>query len=267
MFTVKSGIACAVAALGLSAGAASAASLTISVTNVSGQGGLYLTPLYASFHNGSFDAFSAGSPASAGVEALAEEGGVDGVRAERIAADAGSQEAVLANPAGFGGAPVLDPGETASVEIDVDVANRFFSFLSMVIPSNDTFIGNDDPLAYELFDASGAYLGDRVITVDNADVWDAGTEANDGLGAAFSAAGGVSTDTMDAVSLAGDLSFLLGQETVAGTSVSSIPGVGGALATISISRVSAVPLPAAAPLLLTGFGLLGWVGSRRKRAA
>jgi len=45
------------AALISMAGAASAVSLKISVTNNSGMGGLTLTPLYTAFHDGTFDTF------------------------------------------------------------------------------------------------------------------------------------------------------------------------------------------------------------------
>ena len=56
--------------------AASAASLQISITNNQQPDGLYITPLLSILHDGSFDAFDSGSPASANVEAAAEEGRV-----------------------------------------------------------------------------------------------------------------------------------------------------------------------------------------------
>ena len=164
--------------------AVSAASVQISVTNNQDADGVYLTPLLSILHDGSFDTFDAGSSASASLEALAEEGNPGLVAAD--AALAGATTGIIFGPAGFGGAPVLDPGETSSIRLDVDpMTNRFFSFLSMVIPSNDIFIGNDNSMAYEVFDILGAFTGLGPILVYSNDAWDGGTEENDGLGAPF----------------------------------------------------------------------------------
>jgi hypothetical protein len=60
-------------------------------------------------------------------------------------------------------------------DISDPMNNMFFTFLSMILPSNDTFLGNDNPL--QLFDAAGGFLGNRTINVTGADLWDADTEA------------------------------------------------------------------------------------------
>ena len=53
------------------------------------------------------------------------------------------------------GAPLM-PGMSRSMTFTVDTAtNRFFSFASMVVPSNDFFIGNDGAQRYQLFDDQG----------------------------------------------------------------------------------------------------------------
>ena len=62
--------------------------------------------------------------------------------------------------------------------------NRFFTFGSMVVPSNDHFIGNDSPTQHMLFDAGGN-LNITAITQRGRDIWDAGSEATDPLNAAF----------------------------------------------------------------------------------
>lgn len=135
----------------LLAGAASAATVSVTIRNNQAEGGLYLTPLFVAFHNGSYDAFDAGGAASAGVTLIAEEGDV-GLEVAN-AQGQGAKTGVITSPGGFAGAPVIDPGETATFQIDLDRLNdRFFTFLSMVIPSNDNFIGNDDPFAFEIFD-------------------------------------------------------------------------------------------------------------------
>jgi hypothetical protein len=56
--------------------------------------------------------------------------------------------------------------------------NACFSYLAIVIPSNDAFIGNADPQAHRLFDAYGTFLG-AYFTIYGSDVPDAGPEVND----------------------------------------------------------------------------------------
>lgn len=255
--------ALAALALAFAAGSgASAASLAVSITNEQAADGFFLTPLATVFHDGTVDSFDAGTAASASVEALAEDGMVGGFLAD----NAGETTAILANPAGFGGAPVIDPGETASGRVNIadPATDRFFSFLSMVIPSNDTFLGNDDPMAYELFNAGGTFLGPLVIQIFAADLWDAGTEVNDGLGAAFSATGGTSSDEGGTIFQADDLAIFVGSGTAAGTTIGSALSPGDLIASISVSQV---PIPAAMPLLLAGLGGLALLRRRSAPAA
>ena len=241
------------------AAAVSAASVQISITNNQATDGVYLTPVLSVLHDGSFDTFDRGSAASSSLELLAEEGDPSLVVADAMAA--GATTGVVFGPDGFGGAPVLDPGETSSIVLDVDpTTNRFFSYLSMVIPSNDTFIGNGRSMAYEVFDAAGAFTGLGSILVYSNQAWDAGTERNDGFGAPFNTAGGTATDTDGVVRRAtGNLFFLNGQDTVAGTTIDLSGRT--LLATININEV---PLPAGFPLLLGALGAFGLL-ERRKR--
>ena len=48
--------------------------LRISIRNTSDIGGTALTPLFSAFHDNSFDVYDLGGTASAGLEALAEDG-------------------------------------------------------------------------------------------------------------------------------------------------------------------------------------------------
>ena len=56
--------------------------LNVSVTNNAPVGGVYLTPAWVGFHNGSFDSYDGGTPSSAGLQQLAEDGNTSGLSAE-----------------------------------------------------------------------------------------------------------------------------------------------------------------------------------------
>lgn len=262
----------AVVGLCLLSGAASAATLSITVSNTSPN--LTYTPLWAAFHSGAFDSFDAGSAASDGVKQIAEMGDPSVVQGELLAADPGATSTVIA----AGGIPPVQAGETATVEIDIDpLTQRYLSFLSMILPSNDTFIGNDDPRAYALFDAMGTFLGPRVINL-TADLFnDAGTELSDTANAPFVVGGDGAANTPEGgvVHAAGSLADFNGLSLADG----SVFNFGTdnfltnpdrfVLGQISISLVqpSAVPLPASAPLFAAAFGLMGAMRLRRRRAA
>ena len=109
----------------------------------------------------------------------------------------------------------------------------------MVIPSNDAFIGT--PQAIEIFNADGSLVGGgntRTLTIQYEQIWDAGTEVNNTLGAAFSTVGGVSTDENGVVHLlpSGGLDNFLNTFTPAGE-ITSLFTPGSTVATISIRTV------------------------------
>ena len=163
--------------------------IVVTIENLAPEGGIYFTPVWLGFHDGGFDLFDPGGLASAELERLAEDGDGAALRAAfatAVGGDAGGIDEVVTAPEGFTGAPVFDPGDSAAVHLVVDSeTNRYMSFLSMVIPSNDAFMGNHDPHAIELFDAAGQFKGKQVITVLGSMVWDAGTELNTEMDAAF----------------------------------------------------------------------------------
>lgn len=165
---------------------AAAVEVQISLQNLSGSNGLFLTELWVGMHNGSFNLFDIGGTASAGVERVAEDGTVATIGAAFAASPAGMAGGiggVVNAPGGFPGAPFFDPGETGSRVFNLDpVANRFLSFITMVIPSNDAFIGSANEVA--LFDASGNFIGADILILGS-QVLDAGTEANTEMAAAF----------------------------------------------------------------------------------
>ncbi len=167
----------------------SGTAIRVSVTNTLGEGGTFLTPVWFGFHDAeNFDLFNAGEAASLGLERLAEDGVVEGIAAE-FNAQAG-ENGVDATIAGGAGVPgPIDPGETASFVLDVDpnqVGQGFFTWATMIIPSNDAFLSvPDDARADPIFDEDGNFLGPLVIERFGNDVLDAGTEVNNEEGAAF----------------------------------------------------------------------------------
>ncbi len=165
------------------------ADVTVTIENLAPSGGLFLTPFWVGFHDGAFDLYDLGSPASLGLERVAEDGEVGVLSAEFVASSSGMNggvDGVITSPDGFPGAPVFDPGESPSVTFDLDPAkHRYFSYASMIIPSNDAFIANGNPRAHELFDADGNFTGPITFTVLGQDVRDSGTEENTEMEAAF----------------------------------------------------------------------------------
>lgn len=257
------------------AATADAATLRVTITNTAAPNGFAITPVYAAVHDGSFDAFTEGEAASQGVETIAELGSPADLPAERLAADPDAVAGVVFGPT----IPPLLAGQSGSVDITVGDPSRqrFFTFLSMIVPSNDTFIGNDDPLAFELFNAAGLFLGPRTIEISGDFIYDAGTEVNDPLdGPAFvasvdatlgAAENGVITEGVFG------LAAFAGLQTAAGFTLD-----GGLIdfltnpAAFSVARieidvvpdVAPVPLPAAAWMLLSALGFVGLAARRRR---
>ncbi len=167
----------------------SGTAVRVSVTNTLGEGGTFLTPVWFGFHNAeNFDLFTAGEAASLGLERLAEDGVVEGIAAEfnQQVGDNGV-DATIGGGAGVPGP--IDPGETASFVLDVDpsqVGQGFFTWATMIIPSNDAFLAAPDAADTDaIFDENGNFLGPLVIERFGNDVLDAGTEVNNEEAAAF----------------------------------------------------------------------------------
>lgn len=239
--------------------------IRVTVTN-EGNSDFTLTPLWFAFQNGGFDLFDPNTSPTLGLEAVAEDGDVGTLVNEFDAAgQPGNLQGAVFAPAGFGGAPVIEPGETGTAFITpINPANyQYFSFASMVIPSNDTFIGNESPTQYQVFTPSGDIndpSGTFTIQIFGSDLYDSGTELNNGLGAPFTDLVGTATDTSDGIGPAGDLSEFLNTGTPSGLTITDFIGSGELLATITISRI---PEPASATLALLS---IAGLGLRRKRS-
>ena len=243
------------------ASSAAAQQVQITVENITPDGGVALTPLFVGLHDGSFDVFDPGQVAPAnGIEQIAELGGVQQLSNTLADAQPGSVSDAVFSP---DGPPPFSPGQINSLTLDAS-GNRFLNFAGMVVPSNDLFVGN--PEAIELFDESGNFVGPAEITLTGANVWDAGTEANDVAdGPAFVTGidAGAGTSTSDPVSLLFD-------DPAAAAYVSSIVGLdtpigeitAGFDASTPLYRISISQVPE--PASLAGLGLLGLALRRRR---
>ena len=164
-------------------------------------GGTCLTPAWVGIHDGDFDLYDRGARLPGFMVGLVE----DGVPADVVAQFAGAAgttvDTVLANTAND--PPVICPGESVTAAVEHEVTGRqFFSYASMVIPSNDAFVANGDPQEHEIFNFFRFPVG-ASFTVPGAEVLDGGTEVNDeemfSTAAAGQANNGDGADTPDGV--------------------------------------------------------------------
>lgn len=161
--------------------AAAAEQFQIRITNLSPN---VLSPVPFIAHDGTFDLFDSGAPASSAIEAVAEAGDTTGVvNMAQAALGAGVADYAVA-----GAAPLMT-GQSATVILNTTMARPLLSFASMMGISNDGFIGQttgDGPI--NLFPGGTPFMGTLIVTP--ADVWDAGTEVNDELMTTVGALGG-----------------------------------------------------------------------------
>ncbi len=169
--------ASALAVIGLlTVGSAEADTVRVTIENLAPTHGTFQTPAWVGFHNGTFDLYDVGAPASAALERLAEDGNVGPLAFAFAAALPGAAQGTIPGPGG-----PLAPGESNFLDFSLDGSNpmnRYFSYASMVIPSNDAFIANGDPLGIPIFDGTGMFIGADFIVLGS-QILDAGTEVND----------------------------------------------------------------------------------------
>lgn len=106
----------------------------VTVTNLTS--GQPMTPFVVAAHSGTTDVFSSGSAASAGLQSIAENGGVPDLVAELSANPQVGDIAVA------GSAPIA-PGATVYAEITTTPGARKLSLAGMLICTNDGFAGID----------------------------------------------------------------------------------------------------------------------------
>lgn len=262
MRRILSSIIRAGTALCLAATAAHAQSrmVTVTITNLAAPNSVSFAPLHLGFHRGAFDAFNIGNPAAPGIVSVAEGGAGGQWQADFAAADPTATRGII------GGA--LLPGQSRSQSFIVNAGmNQFFTFASMVIPSNDFFIGNDNPQGFRLFDDAGNLLINS-ITQTAGQIWDAGSEAFSIGGAAFLVNGinDVRTPQNGVVSFNfEELLRFNGEMTAAGYVFNSGLTAGQEIYRIEFTSASVVPEPSSVILLGSGLMMLG-VAVRRRRA-
>lgn len=210
----------------------------VSITSNAPDEGIVLTPVWVGFHSGNFDSYDGGLTAQPGLERIAEDGSTallsqqfldvnanggytyvqtpdtvpsSAMRQDALvrtgdASDSARQDATIGSTEGPG---PLQPGETVSQEftLSTDGSNQYISYVSMVLPSNDFFVANGNPLAHSLAPIFNGSTDEISFDIGlPGTVNDAGTEVEDfdnvapplgGLQAFFPNAGFSGTDGQD----------------------------------------------------------------------
>ncbi|WP_310571590.1 spondin domain-containing protein [Gemmatimonas sp.] len=250
--------ATAVALVATSTAQAQQRIVTATVTNLAPRNSISFAPLHVGFHRGIFDSFNIGQAPGAGIISVAEGGSGTQWQADFAAADPTATRGTI------GG--LLQPGGTASLDFMVNTGlNPFFSFASMVVPSNDFFIGNDSPI--RLFDATGNLLINSIFQTTS-QIWDAGSEIFDPAAAAFVGNNDLRTPQGSVVAFNfAELEGFNGLTTGAGYEFQSQLAAGQNVYRIDFTSrpVTTVPEPSTLVLLTCGLAGLAWVARRGTR--
>lgn len=245
---------------------AQAIPVKVTVTSLAPVNGVEFTPVWVGFHDGGFDTFDTGGQASVALERLAEDGN-PGPISVAFSTAGYTHQGVIFSP---GGAlpPIFEAGETNVMFFDLDgndINNRYFSLLSMIVPSNDAFFGNPNPVGHRIFNDDGTFKGDT-ITVTGKGVRDAGTEVNDEMASTTARFAQMLADTgtVENGAIGAHPGFIPGGRILSNFVNADFTQTGYQIARI---KIEAVPEPATVALMMGGLGMLGFSARKRRTNA
>lgn len=153
-----------------------AAEIDVKITNLTQ--GIYFTPVIVAAHTSDASVYTIGTAASDELQMMAEGGDISGLSTALTAASAD----LLENPAGG----LLAPGASTEGELSTADTNMYLSVASMLLPTNDGFVGLD---SWMIPTEAGTYT----VYLNG---YDAGTEVNDEIinGAGAPGAAGIPVD-------------------------------------------------------------------------
>lgn len=277
----------------MSAPAHAVQQVKVEITSNAPDGGVALTPVWVGFHDGSFDSYNGGLSSQEGLERLAEDGNtsvisddflggytyIDSssgtpVSARILSTQTGSErvDGTIGSP---DGPPPIQPGETVSQLFDIDTSgiNRYFSYASMVLPSNDFYVANGNAFAHDL---SSLYDGEGSVSFNiglPGLVNDAGTEVESYITSAanglFGLAGGQSGPDQGADENGVNANVLGPNPLSALNFVEGTPAAfdfnDSALYANGIATITITAVPEPSSIALGVLGLVGMSLSRRRR--
>ncbi len=170
----------ALSVVSLGSPSALAIELLVTIENIGPSNGVAITPVWVGLHDGTFDSYDPGTAAAPFLEILAEDGAT-GLISTEFNMTAGRVDATIGSASG---PPPLSAGESASMVLSgvaTDGSNEFFSYASMILPSNDFFLANGDPMARSIASLYNSSVGTDISFVIGTPgtVNDAGTEEED----------------------------------------------------------------------------------------
>ncbi len=165
--------------------------VTVRIENVAPDTATFQTPVWVGLHDGAtFDTYNGNTPAGSrpiagsvnalgqsAMEEICEDGGTGQIAADFAQLQPNGVDTTIQGP---NGGPIA-PGEITEFTFTVDANNpdnRYLSYASMVLPSNDFCISNGNPAAHPIFDENGNFIAQSFF-VTGAEALDAGTEVND----------------------------------------------------------------------------------------
>ncbi|MEJ7731205.1 MAG: spondin domain-containing protein [Polyangiaceae bacterium] len=160
----------------------------VTVANVSGPGSSVATaisPVFYALHNENWSLFQPNSAASAGIEAISEDGNSAVLVAEEAGKPGVAMAAAATVPVGADAAGAAKPGQMYTFHVTPSATARYLSVATMFGQSNDAFLGFG-PEGVELADEQGAPRSEADVNADlerKLVLWDAGTEENQVPGA------------------------------------------------------------------------------------